>query len=47
MILDALAVMGSEEALTAAMELRDHPSPKIRAKVVGWRRRLKNRQPPT
>jgi hypothetical protein len=34
--------MGSEEALTAAMGLHDHPSPKIRAKVVGLAPRLGN-----
>jgi hypothetical protein len=41
-VLDALTVMGSENALTAAMGLRDHPSPKIRVKVVTLAPRLRN-----
>lgn len=40
--LDALAAVGSEDALMCAMEFRDHPSPKMRAEVASLAARLRN-----
>jgi hypothetical protein len=41
-VLDALAAIGTENALMCAMEFRDHASPKLRAKVASLAAKLKN-----
>jgi len=40
--LDALTAIGTDAALDAAMRFRQHPSPKVRIKVLGLAPRIKN-----